>query len=75
MPASHLFDATNVPVVWATLTGGDHYSLVFGIKTYREPILAWFRLQLLGDEDFRPLFYGASCGLCTNPKWTVQRRL
>jgi len=28
----------------------------------------------MGDESARNLFYGASCGLCTNASWTVQRK-
>jgi hypothetical protein len=47
---------------------------VLGIKTYREPILAWFRVQLMNDDTFRPMFYGETCTLCTDAKWTVKRR-
>ena len=35
---------------------------------------AWFRLHLMGDESARGLFYGASCGLCGDATWTVQRK-
>jgi hypothetical protein len=38
------------------------------------PSTAWFRLHLMCDESARPLFYGASCTLCSDAKWTVQRK-
>jgi len=63
-----------VPVFWANLVNGDHVTVSFGIPTYREPMLAWFRLQLLGDAAFRGMFYGPSCSLCTDSAWIVQRK-
>jgi hypothetical protein len=77
VPATHqkpVFDKTNAPVFWATLSGGDHYFSAYGLSSYREIALAWFRLQLMGDEAERANFYGPSCTYCTNPKWTVSRR-
>lgn len=77
VPATHqkpVFDETNVPVFWATLVGGDHYFSAYGLSGYRDIALAWFRLQLMGDEGERAKFYGPSCAYCTNAKWTVQSK-
>jgi hypothetical protein len=69
-----VFDDTNVPVVWANLIGGDHLAVALnGLETYRETMLAWFRLHLMGDEDWRYMFYGA-CTLCSDTEWIVERR-
>ncbi len=70
-----IFDTTNVPVVWGTLQGATHTGDAIGdLKGYRGPSTAWFRLQLMNDASARPLFYGATCGLCSDATWTVQRR-
>jgi hypothetical protein len=67
-----VYDGTNVSVLWATLLGGDHYSpAIGGVQTYREVILAWFRLHLMGDAAQATLFQGPSCGLCKDTKWSV----
>jgi len=34
---------------------------------------AWLRAQLMSDRDARAEFYGATCGLCADPEWKVQR--
>jgi hypothetical protein len=77
-PADHqqpVFDATNVPVVWANLVGGDHVITgIDGAASYRDVQLAWFRLQLMDDEDFRGMFYGPDCELCRDSAWQVQRK-
>jgi hypothetical protein len=70
-----VFDDTNVPVFWGTLQGATHTGTAIGnIGDYRGPATAWFRLHLMGDESARSWFYGASCGLCSDPSWRVQRR-
>jgi hypothetical protein len=70
-----VFQTANVPVFWGTLLGADHIGSAIGdITGYRGPATAWFRLHLMGDETARSLFYGASCGLCTDAAWTVQRK-
>ncbi len=70
-----VFDMTNVPVFWANLVGGDHVAVSLnGLTTYREVMLAWYRLQLMGDETFRGEFYGPSCKLCGDSTWKIQRK-
>jgi hypothetical protein len=70
-----VFDAANVPVFWGTLAGADHVASATGsISGFRGPATAWFRFQLMGDSAARPLFYGASCSLCSDAMWTVKRK-
>jgi Chlorophyllase enzyme len=71
-----VFEETNVPVLWGILQGATHTGTAVGnLGGYRGPSTAWFRLHLMGDESARSLFYGASCGLCGDSSWTVQRKL
>jgi hypothetical protein len=38
------------------------------------PTLAWFRLELMGDDAARPMFFPpGTCGLCTNTAWKQVR--
>jgi hypothetical protein len=70
-----VFDDTNVSVFWGTLQGATHTGTAIGsIGGYRGPATAWFRLHLMGDENARALFYGASCGLCSDSSWVVERK-
>jgi predicted dienelactone hydrolase len=78
-----VFQDTNVPVFWGTLTGADHVTFALGLTLgggnavqvpYLAPSTAWFRLHLMCDESARPMFYGANCTLCSDPQWTVQRK-
>jgi hypothetical protein len=77
VPADHqepVFTTTNVPVFWGTLIEGDHVTTgIDGIASYREVVLAWWRIQLMGDDTFRDMFYGPDCGLCTDDAWIVMR--
>ena len=34
-------------------------------------VVAWMRVQLMGDTTLRPTFYGASCTLCTDSTWQI----
>jgi hypothetical protein len=78
VPAMHqqpVFDTTNVPVFWANSVGEDHVSVgTDGLISFRSIILAWFRIHLMGDNTFRPMFYGPSCDLCGDTTWMVQRK-
>ena len=37
-------------------------------------ITAWMRVHLMGDESLRSWFYGASCQLCTDSAWQIDRK-
>lgn len=68
------FNAATVPAVYGLSVGQDH--LMPGRKP--EPILAgvtgWFRIHLYDDAAARPLFYGASCELCSDPLWKISQK-
>ena len=70
-----VFTASTVPTFWGTLLSADHVTFAGGTQTdWLAPSTAWFRLFLMCDESARPMFYGPSCTLCTDSKWTVQRK-
>ena len=70
-----VFDASVVPTFWGTLVAADHVSFAGGTQTdWLAPSTAWFRLFLMCDQSARPVFYGPSCTLCTDSKWSVQRK-
>jgi hypothetical protein len=75
--ASQNYEAINqVPAVHIWQQVG-HYP-----ATYREPnggafaqaAGAWLKWQLKGDKVAAKMFLGADCGLCKDPKWTVERK-
>jgi hypothetical protein len=65
-----------VPAVHAWQQVG-HYP-----ATYREPnggafakaAGAWLKWQLKGDKEAAKMFLGPDCGLCKDPKWTIERK-
>lgn len=69
-----VFDNANVPVFWANKIGADHYFSALGLRDYRQTLLLWFRLHLMGDESQRDVFYGTNCTLCADQDWMIQRR-
>jgi hypothetical protein len=68
------FGAATKPAVYGMAVGQDH--LMPGRMP--EPILGalttWFAIHLLKDDTVRPLFYGTTCGLCSDATWKVQRK-
>ena len=69
--AISLGNTTGSPLYLTATHGGW---LTFG-NTAPSPIevadLAWMRIQLMGDTTLRPMFYGASCTLCTDSAWQI----
>jgi dienelactone hydrolase len=65
----------HVPVAMANLPVGHG-------GTYHEPnggaaaqvAVDWLNWQLRGDAKAGARFVGANCGLCTDPKWTLERK-
>ena len=53
---------------WITMFGNS-------LSDIEVAVTAWMRVQLMGDTDLRPWFYGASCGLCQDSAWSVQRKM
>lgn len=65
----------SVPVAMANLDVGHG-------GTYMEPnggefgrvAVAWLKWRLKGDEAAGKLWAGPSCGLCTDPKWRIEKK-
>ena len=36
---------------------------------------SWLKWQLKGDLTAAKMFVGSSCGLCADPKWTIERKM
>jgi hypothetical protein len=68
---SLIYGRANVPTFFGILKAATHTTAIGNIGGYRGPATAWLRLKLMGDETARPMFYGPSCTLCTDPNWTV----
>ncbi len=66
--------ADQVPAVYAELGGADHFEPAIDGGRFRGMMTAWFSYQLMGDQQAGSLFFGPSCGLCTDPAWTDVRR-
>ncbi len=70
-----VFDASTGATFWCTLISADHVTFAGGSQTdWLAPSIAWFRLFLMCDQSARSMFYGPTCTLCGDAKWTVQRK-
>jgi dienelactone hydrolase len=72
---------TNQPVELADYLSADHANWVsFTYRTgnsysaIETAVIAWMRVQLMGDTALRSRFYGAACGLCTDAAWAIQQK-
>jgi Chlorophyllase enzyme len=69
---------TTLPAMYANYLSVDHGSwLSFGGNSRTDveiAITAWMRVHLMADTALRPWFYGASCELCTNSAWEIDRK-
>ncbi len=68
---SLIYNRATVPTFFGILKAATHTTAIGNIGGYRGPATAWMRLQLMGDETARAMFYGSSCTLCADPSWTV----
>jgi hypothetical protein len=67
-----------VPIMIAIRDGAQHYEGTI----YRAPNAgeygrygsAWLDWQLKGDKQAAELFSGADCGICKDPKWSVEKK-
>jgi predicted dienelactone hydrolase len=70
---------TNQPVIMADYITMDHGNWIsFSGTTLTVPevtVVAWMRVQLMGDTALRSWFYGASCKLCQDPAWKIQKKM
>ena len=77
IPYSHpqsVYTNANVPIFWGHRLGSGHNDPLFDAPSYRRPLTAWFRFNLMLDVTAGTLFYGANCQLCVTPTWVVQRK-
>ncbi|HEY7370556.1 MAG TPA: hypothetical protein VIF57_00150 [Polyangia bacterium] len=72
---------TNQPVMLADQLAIGHANWITfrtggTLNPYEVAVTAWMRVQLMGDTALRPMFYGPSCGLCTNTAvWSVMQKM
>lgn len=62
--------AGHVPAVYGELAGANHFTAIGDVGGFRGPITAWFRAQLLDDENARAEFAGPACGYCGSTSWS-----
>jgi dienelactone hydrolase len=66
----------SVPVLMANREVG-HYPATFLDPrggAWGEAASAWLKWQLKGDQTAGRMFTGAKCGLCSDPKWTIDKK-
>ncbi len=66
----------SVPVVMANRDVG-HYPATFLDPrggAWGQAASAWLKWQLKGDQTAAKMFTGADCGLCSDPKWTIEKK-
>ncbi|MBN1611425.1 MAG: hypothetical protein JW940_32630 [Polyangiaceae bacterium] len=72
---SALESITTQPALVADYLTATHANWITRGNSAPSPIevaaLAWMRVQLMDDSTLRPMFYGASCTLCTDPAWEI----
>lgn len=68
-------DADHIPAIYGEVRDADHFTIVGDPGPFAAPTTAWFRFHLMGDAAARPVFYGPSCGICTDTRtWSDVRR-
>jgi hypothetical protein len=75
---SALAAVTTLPAMYAEFLAADHGSWMTFSGSKPSPVetavTAWMRVHLMGDPDLRSWFYGASCKLCTDSAWKIDRK-
>ncbi|WP_083894419.1 acetylxylan esterase [Nocardia tenerifensis] len=67
--------ATHIPAIYGELRGVGHLTVALDSAPFLAPTTAWLRLQLTDDPAARAVFYGPSCGICTDTAtWSDVRR-
>lgn len=75
---------TNQPVMLANQLDADHGSwmsfamgtrMPASLKPMEAAVIAWMRVQLMGDTSLRSWFYGADCKLCQDPAWQISQKM
>jgi hypothetical protein len=75
---SALAGVTTLPAMYAEYLAADHGSWMTLSGSKPSPVetavTAWMRVHLMGDPELRSWFYGASCKLCTDSGWNIDRK-
>ncbi|MEU7002292.1 acetylxylan esterase [Nonomuraea sp. NPDC046570] len=68
-------DADHIPAIYGEVRGANHFTVVGDPGPFAAPTTAWFRFQLMGDEEARGEFFGAGCRICADTStWSSVRR-
>lgn len=68
-------DADHIPAIYGEVRGANHFTVVGDPGPFAGPTTAWFRFQLMGDQEARGQFYGPGCGICVDSgTWSDVRR-
>jgi hypothetical protein len=76
--AASAFDrVSTMPVMYGELKAASHTNWIAGgrMHPYAVATTGWFRVHLMGDTALKPMFYGASCKLCTDPAWVIKQKM
>jgi predicted dienelactone hydrolase len=70
---------TNQPVMLADYLTADHANWISfragaSLSAIETTVVAWMRVQLMGDEALRSRFYGADCTLCQDAGWKISQK-
>src|SRR4051794_17133954 len=63
--------ATQIVAIYGELAGATHFTPVPDGGGFRGPMTAWLRLELMGDDQARGLFFGPACGYCSSSIWSA----
>lgn len=63
------YNSADVPAAFGNLKMSNHITMMTEHERMAPEVVAWFRYQLLGDEEARGWFVGDDCVLCKDPEW------
>jgi len=63
------YNAARVPAAFGSLKMANHITMMTEYKREAPEVVAWFRYQLLGDEEAKGWFVGSDCVLCKDAEW------
>ncbi|WP_031172149.1 alpha/beta hydrolase family protein [Streptosporangium roseum] len=68
-------DADHIPAIYGEVRGANHFTVVGAPGPFAGPTTAWFRFQLMDDEEARGEFFGPGCRVCADTRtWSDVRR-
>ncbi|MFD1930018.1 acetylxylan esterase [Nonomuraea mangrovi] len=68
-------DADHIPAIYGEVRNADHFTVVGDPGPFDGPTTAWFRFQLMDDEEARGEFFGSGCRICADTgTWSDVRR-